>query len=224
MPSSTATFSTTSASQSAATSAPPTPAPAATTGARLPAPVRGDRHVRSRAWCFTLNNPTPEETEAVHRFGRTCVRMIAASEKGEAEGTPHIQGYLERRDPVSLQTMKNAIPRAHFETRLGTALQAWVYCEKQDENPFIHGEKPKPPARGKRTDLERAATIVVERGLTALAEEMPQQVRNFAPYERLFASTPLTPSWYPSQEDHWRYPRYTMTEVGYLPEDMVYLN
>lgn len=224
MSSSTATLSTnsaTSAPSSNNTSAahPPTP-----TARAHPAPVRAATAVRSRAWVFTINNPTAADWEGVKRFGRTCVRCIAANETGGQEGTPHIQGYCERRNAVSMATMANALPRAHLEQRRGTALQAWEYCEKQDKSPFVHGDKPPPPAQGKRNDLAAAAAIVVDRGLTALAEEMPQQVRFFAPYERLFNPTPLAPSWYPSQEDHHRYPRYVMTEVGYLPEDMVYVN
>lgn len=221
MSTSTATFSNNSATSAPSSNNTSAAHPTTPSAGVQPAPVRASTAVRSRAWVFTINNPTAEDIEGVKRFGRTCVRMIAASERVT---TPHIQGYCERRNAVSMATMANALPRAHLEVRKGTALQAWEYCEKQDKDPFVHGTKPEPPAQGKRTDLAAAAAIVVDRGLTALAEEMPQQVRFFAPYERLFNPTPLAPSWYPSQEDHHRYPRYVMTEVGYLPEDMVFVN
>jgi len=49
------------------------------------------------SWCFTLNNPRPENDEVVRKLGRGEVEnvkyFVAQMETGES-GTPHWQGYI----------------------------------------------------------------------------------------------------------------------------------
>lgn len=141
------------------------------------APLRTDQ--KPRGFIVVINNYTDDDVRRVEKlFGSQHVKhAIYAFEVG-ASGTPHIQGYVEFRDPRTWKSVKKALPRAALFVRKGSPLQAWVYCEKEstpEEKIHRFGTKPAAPAPGRRTDLERATAIVAERGLTALAQELPVQ-------------------------------------------------
>ena len=71
----------------------------------------------SRGWCFTLNNYSQEEQEALRNV--TCAYMVFGRERGD-EGTPHLQGYVHLQHQKTLTAMKKIMPRAHLEVRMGT--------------------------------------------------------------------------------------------------------
>lgn len=79
-----------------------------------------------------MNNWTEDELKSI--LNASSKYVIAAEEKGE-NGTPHLQGYMEFSTQKRLTTIKTIMPRAHIETRKGTANEAVVYCKK--------GEQPK---------------------------------------------------------------------------------
>ena len=81
---------------------------------------------RSRFWCFTINNPDPADVVEIPDYEY----LIIGQEVGES-GTPHLQGYVEFKKRLRLQQVKKLLPRAHLETRRGTALQAADYCKKE---------------------------------------------------------------------------------------------
>lgn len=84
----------------------------------------------SRSWCFTLNNYTEEERDALRDC--KCVYMLFGYERGD-EGTPHLQGYVHYKDAKTLSAMKKIMPRAHLEIRKGTVDQAVDYCKKEGD-------------------------------------------------------------------------------------------
>lgn len=113
---------------------------------------------KTRSYCFTLNNYTEDEADAV--AGIDCAYLIYGREVGES-GTPHLQGYIRFKNPRSLGGMKKLIPRAHFEARKGSEKQAIDYCRKDDPEPFIKGQE---CCQGKRTDLTTLANDIKEHG------------------------------------------------------------
>ena len=84
----------------------------------------------SRSWCFTLNNYTEDERDAL-RNGKYAY-MVFGYERG-VEGTPHLQGYVHLSTQKTLSAMKKMIPRAHLEIRQGTIDQAIKYCVKEGD-------------------------------------------------------------------------------------------
>lgn len=89
---------------------------------------------RIRAWCFTLNNWTETdqcEDALTSYFREFCKYAIFGIEVG-ASGTPHLQGYFYRKNPISLGGLKKiyGLGRAHFEPAQGTAEQNKAYCSK----------------------------------------------------------------------------------------------
>ena len=113
---------------------------------------------KARNWCFTLNNPTIDETqiaEALQEAG-SLVYAIYQLEQGE-NGTVHFQGYVMFQDQEYLQpTLKNCLPTAHWEVAKGTPMQNKIYCSKPETRltpPCELGIFPE-TSQGRRTDLE----------------------------------------------------------------------
>lgn len=93
---------------------------------------------QSRAFCFTLNNPTRYDFPKDWFQAKDVVYVVWQVEKGES-GTEHLQGYLvTKENPKSKAgfTVKwckdNLSGKAHFEVRAGTHAQARDYCKKDD--------------------------------------------------------------------------------------------
>lgn len=114
----------------------------------------------SRAFVFTLNNPeeallTREGLDRAFEDRDSHVRYAIWQVERGAEGTTHLQGYLEFSKPVRLSHCKILIPRAHFEPRRGTRDQAIAYCEKEESRlsgPYEFGQRDR-GGQGKRNDL-----------------------------------------------------------------------
>lgn len=92
---------------------------------------------RSRAWCFTINNYTPEEVSRLESV--KCVRMVVGVEQGES-GTPHLQGYCRFPEHQRFSWWKNQFPRAHVEVRRGNEEEAVNYCRKDGHVIIDYGD------------------------------------------------------------------------------------
>lgn len=109
---------------------------------------------RGRYWCWTLNNPSPEEEKGLpDTAADACVYLIFGRETG-ATGTPHLQGYLEL--PTKLRrggvAKLQGLSRAHLELRQGTQEQAITYCKKEGD--FVDFGTPVASKQGRRSDLD----------------------------------------------------------------------
>lgn len=92
--------------------------------------------VRSRRWCFTLNNYDTQEYEVLKKFILEKTKFyILAKEKGDIKETPHLQGYIEFNNPIEFNSIKKLNDRLHIEKAKGTRQQNIDYCSK--ENNFI---------------------------------------------------------------------------------------
>ena len=164
---------------------------------------------RSKRWCFTLNNPTLEESEFLLRMHRILKTMKTTSigltylvSGQEVVTTPHIQGYLECKK-ISLQNLKeNFLTRAHWEIAKGTPKEASEYCKKDgtfEESGVLS------PGRGARTDLQEIKKEI-EQGndeLTIAQTHFERWVvyrRSFQRYSALLAKKR---SWPTIVQVHW---------------------
>ena len=132
-------------------------------------------NVRHRRWCFTLNNYTEDEYNAINALEPS---YIVVGKEGQQEGqTPHLQGYVEWKDNKTMTACKRQLSRrAHVEVAKGSPQQASDYCKK--EGAFY--EKGERCNQGKRTELVRATETIRERGMDALLDEAPELFVKFA--------------------------------------------
>ncbi len=105
----------------------------------------------SKNWLFTLNNPTSDKVP--EQWTNEVNYCIWQEEKG-ANGTPHLQGYLQLKKKSRLSALKKMCATAHWEPRKGTHLQAVEYCSKEatrTKGPFTFGSPT--VTAGQRNDL-----------------------------------------------------------------------
>ncbi len=96
----------------------------------------------ANAWCFTLNNYTENELGALVQLFSTLTDKyyyIVGEEIGE-QGTPHLQGYIEKKTgrfrPLPLfEVKRNNVQCMHFEKAKGNRTQNYKYCSK--DNKFV---------------------------------------------------------------------------------------
>ncbi len=119
-----------------------------------------------RFWVGTENHPEDSpllglEGDATLPQGVSyCVWQLEKAATGKA----HYQCYLELSRGRYVSWLKKVIsPTAHWECRKGTAVEASVYCQKEDtriRGPWILGEPSK--GAGTRTDLESFRDAIKE--------------------------------------------------------------
>jgi hypothetical protein len=112
--------------------------------------------VKSRNWCWTLNNYTPEDILKLDAFCvlKANVYVIYGKEVGDGtskgpsitrsvpNGTPHLQGYTHFPSPMAASAMKKLLPRAHIEVCKGTPQDNIIYCSKGGDV-TTYGAEPK---------------------------------------------------------------------------------
>lgn len=126
-----------------------------------------------KRWCFTLNNPTPEEERDIREIPVNLIDyMIVGREVGE-RGTPHLQGFINFAKKKTMPGVKAMVGvRAHVEKAKGTDEQNRDYCSKDGD---VLIEVGAPRVRGARTDLQTAVSTLIEtRSLKVVAERQPE--------------------------------------------------
>lgn len=84
---------------------------------------------RGRRFCFTLNNYTDLELDTLtQKF--TSLFHVIGREVGE-NGTPHLQGYVEYKNPISFESLKKVNNRIHWELAKGDRASNIKYCTKE---------------------------------------------------------------------------------------------
>jgi hypothetical protein len=84
---------------------------------------------RARRWCFTLNNYGKEEYERLKCWLDTKTQYSLGEEIGE-NGTPHLQGYFEVKNPVKFETLRRVNERWHLEAAKGDRDSNYRYTTK----------------------------------------------------------------------------------------------
>lgn len=106
------------------------------------------KNKKVRAFVFTVMNWTEKDKKEV--LALKCRYLIFGEEKAPINGTPHLQGYIYYKNPMSFRGQKNAVKRWHVEIAKGKPYQCRAYCIKDNTNIVEIG---KCPIAGKRTDL-----------------------------------------------------------------------
>lgn len=139
----------------------------------------------SRNYCFTVNNY--EGIYVLDDFGPKATYLIYSEELG-ANGTPHLQGYVEFDSQITIKALSKLVPGVHFEPRRGSQRQAIAYCCKVSDPTFVSGphEEGTPKNQGERTDLAELKKMVDD---SAPMDEVwdnffPQMVRYYKGVEQ----------------------------------------
>lgn len=114
---------------------------------------------QAKRWCFTINNFTVEEEDAVRALeSNSNVQALCAEEEHLDEGTPHIQGYVHFINKLRQNSLRQLLGgRAHVEVAKGSEYENFQYCSK--ENTII-AEKNRPEMRSIKYDDAGALQII----------------------------------------------------------------
>lgn len=162
--------------------------------------------IRSKRWCFTLNNPTQEEEDLLLTQGEEIgndsnlmiplTYLIFGKEYGQGCNTLHFQGYLELKKKLSLSSVKEFLTRAHWEKAKGTGQQASDYCKKDGD--FVEFGTLN-PGQGARTDLLKIKDMIKDGAseLEIAEDHFKQWVvyrRSFTAYRSLLSTSRSWPT------------------------------
>lgn len=89
---------------------------------------------KTRRYCFTWNNYPVTALDQLRDFynSRKAVYMIVGKEIG-ANGTPHLQGYIQFVHQIKFEVLKSKFPQVHWEKARGNAEQNKIYCSKEQD-------------------------------------------------------------------------------------------
>jgi len=106
---------------------------------------------RPTRWCFTFNNPTPEDENRITAlFPEKASYLCFGHETAPETATPHLQGFIVFKRGLRLNSAVRALGQGvHLEPTRGTNKQASDYCKKEGD--FI--EKGDLPVPGKTNYL-----------------------------------------------------------------------
>ncbi|ATP66716.1 Rep [Circovirus rongeur] len=123
-------------------------------------------------WCFTINNYTAEEEQAVIALAGEAKYLICGREVGE-NGTPHLQGFVNLKKKKRFAAMKEALGgRCHLEPARGDDCSNKDYCSKGGD---ILIEEGVPQRERQRTDLKQACELVTQGGdIRHVARDYPE--------------------------------------------------
>lgn len=122
-------------------------------------------NVSKKTWCFTLNNWTEEEYEAIVAItGYTY--LIIGKEGRVPPATPHLQGCITFRKSQRFNRVKVLLgDRCHIEYARNTS-QSRTYCKKEgDFQEWDNREQ------GKRSDLDEAIETLKNDGIKKMKDE-----------------------------------------------------
>lgn len=87
-----------------------------------------EERFRTRCWSFTLNNYTDNELAQIN--GTEIGKIIFGKED---QGTPHLQGFIELKNPRTLSGLKKGLqlPRIHLEPSYKNRYANIKYCSKE---------------------------------------------------------------------------------------------
>lgn len=132
-----------------------------------------------KSFVFTINNYTDDDIQDVHRIKDITNTLYAAFEKGEVNGTPHIQGFVTFKKTKRLGAVSRLLPRAHLQPAKGGKSNNYNYIirgENTDGTAKLHSEvfvNHDVGTPGTRTDIKNLLEFARQHGVKRTAEEHP---------------------------------------------------
>jgi len=114
-----------------------------------------DTDKKFRNWTFTLNNYADLDLKVLQYMD--CRYLVYGKEIAPTTGTPHLQGYVEFKNPRYLTALRKLHGnRAHWAPAKGDAAANFVYDTKDQD----YYERGTPAAQGTRNDLKQVVSMI----------------------------------------------------------------
>lgn len=127
---------------------------------------------KSRRWTWTLNNYTDAQLDTLNQVVtevESVKYLCYGIEIAPTTGTPHLQGYMEVKHPVTMARVKTLLGSqgAHVTASQGTPQQNREYCSKDGLFHEFGEISAHREGQGRRTDLDDVR-LMIEDGRTDL--------------------------------------------------------
>lgn len=146
--------------------------------------------MRTRAWCFTLNNYTEDELNALRNLGQSAEYCILGKEIAPSTGMHHIQGFIRFTNPRNASSLKKCSNRIHHEKAKGTDFDNFTYCSKE-KNFEEFGTRPEDTGPGSRSDLDEVRSLIRS---GASIDQIWEQARSYQAFRMAVAGLPYRPA------------------------------
>ncbi len=151
-------------------------------------PLQRKRPLKSRHWCFTINNPTDKDMPDLAKV----TYMVIGREVGDT-GVNHLQGYVVFNNRLRLTQAKKVLPRAHLEMKRGTVAQAADYCKK-DGDFAEYGKLPENGLITKEINLSKWSDAIALARSGNLNDITPDYLtRYYHAFKRMEQDNPIKP-------------------------------
>lgn len=89
-----------------------------------------------RSYSIVINNPSDEEIQSFKDLNvdYLCFEKEHIDQPGM---TPHLQGYIYKKNKIKVDTLKKTLPRAHIEKCEKPPLANIRYCQKENNGTFF---------------------------------------------------------------------------------------
>lgn len=149
---------------------------------------------KTKATCyvFTYNNYTEPGESAFKKWLIEKTKYAVYGHEIGKSGTPHLQGYISLKKNTGTRTLQKELSGLGIKLTLfyarGNPAQNRVYCTKQDENFWEHGEI-KSAGQGARNDLSAVVETIKTPGITLdeVAKKHPIEYIKYPGIARLHA-------------------------------------
>lgn len=93
-----------------------------------------------RAFCFTLNNYKPDDEDYLSKL--ECKYIVYGHEVAPTTGTPHLQGYVSFKSPISELSARKKLPGCHVLVAKGSPAENFTYTTKEGRDIVERGVRP----------------------------------------------------------------------------------
>lgn len=119
---------------------------------------------RARRWAFTFNNYTEDDCKHICSLAsHVDIRYLIVGREVGKSGTPHLQGYVELRQPTRITGLKRLLGSntIHVEAAFASGQRNKLYCTKPGSELLVEAGNLEGD-QGQRSDLDRVAQSVLQ--------------------------------------------------------------
>jgi len=140
---------------------------------------------RARRYCFTLNNYTSIEYDAICTWMEDITHYSLVGKEVGASGTPHLQGYMNFKNARTVSSVRSlsGLARAAIFYCRGTETQNIKYCKKEGDFKEYHSEN----ANIKEiSTLDAQAKLISSEGVKGLKTIIQENPKAYVMHHRGF--------------------------------------
>jgi len=158
---------------------------------------------QSKNFCFTINNWNENHIDMLSELIDYGAAYIVAGKEIASTGTPHLQGFVQWDNKMTLTRAISLLKGAHVSMCKGSAKQNIDYCTKDDPNPFEFGKRPKTQGSGQQERWTKAREMASRGEFEDIDDEL--YIKYFHHFKAIYAENQVNPQALETMDHLWIY-------------------